>query len=223
MDPPPPGSTIRQAVRRRPAWPLGMQDMIVTRRVRRDLIGVAGIGVLLCAGAGHLEARQQPDPAVLQQHATEGERALAEGRYADAEKAYETLRQLSPATAEVQARLGLIYFQEGKFGDAIAPLREALRLKPGLPKVDALLAMSLSELGKLRRGAARVDEGLLAAHRRRAAAHVRTPPAARSIRDSAGIWTPLTSRSACRASTPTTRRCCITPPGCLRTTPTCRR
>jgi len=125
-----------------------MQDMIVTRRVRRDLIGVAGIGVLLCAGAGRLEARQQPDPAVLQQHATEGERALAEGRYPDAEKAYETLRRLSPGTAEVQARLGLIYFQEGKFGDAIAPLREALRLKPGLPKVDALLAMSLSELGK---------------------------------------------------------------------------
>ena len=122
--------------------------MIITRRVRRDLIGVAGIGVLLCTGVGRLEARQQPDPAVLQQHATEGERALAEGRYPDAEKAYETLRRLSPQTAEVQARLGLIYLQEGKFGDAIAPLREALRLKPGLPKVDALLAMSLSELGQ---------------------------------------------------------------------------
>ena len=128
-----------------------MQDMIVTRRVRRDLIGVAGIGVLLCTGAGHLEARQQPDPAVLKQHATEGERALAEGRYPDAEKADKTLRRLSPGTAEVQARLGLIYFQEGKFGDAIAPLREALRLKPGLPKVDALLAMSLSEPGSTKR------------------------------------------------------------------------
>ena len=99
-------------------------------------------------GAGRVDARQQPDPAVLQQHAREGERALAEGRYADAQKAYETLRQLSPGTAEVHARLGLIYFQQGKFADAIAPLREALRLKPGLPKVDALLAMSLSELGR---------------------------------------------------------------------------
>ena len=93
-------------------------------------------------------AWQQPDPAVLQQHAKEGERALAEGRYADAEKAYETLRQLTPGTAEVHARLGLIYFQQGKFSDAIAPLREAIRLKPSLPKVDALLAMSLSELGR---------------------------------------------------------------------------
>ena len=85
---------------------------------------------------------------MLQQHAREGERALAEGRYADAQKAYETLRQLTPGTAEVQARLGLIYFQQGKFADAIAPLREAIRLKPSLPKVDALLGMSLSELGR---------------------------------------------------------------------------
>ncbi len=103
---------------------------------------------MLCTGTGSLEARQPPDPAVLQQHAKEGERALAEGRYPDAEKAYEMLRKLSPGTAEVHARLGLIYFQQGKFNEAIAPLREALRLKPGLPKVDALLAMSLSELGK---------------------------------------------------------------------------
>src|SRR5918994_2232947 len=92
-------------------------------------------------------AQQTPD-AVLQKHAQEGERALAAGRYADAEKAYETLRKLSPSTAEVQARLGLIYFQQGKFNDALPALREAIRLKPGLPNVDSLLAMSLSELGR---------------------------------------------------------------------------
>jgi tetratricopeptide (TPR) repeat protein len=109
---------------------------------------VAAIAASLYAGVGRVEAQQQPDPAVLQQHAREGERALAEGRYTDAEKAYETLRQLTPGIAEVHARLGLIYFQQGKFGDAIPPLREATRLKPGLPKVDALLAMSLSELGR---------------------------------------------------------------------------
>ena len=109
---------------------------------------VAAIAAFLSAGAGPIEAWQQPDPAVLQQHAMAGERALAEGRYADAEKAYETLRQLSPATAEVHAQLGVIYFQQGKFAKAVPPLREAIRLKPSLPKVDALLAMSLSELGR---------------------------------------------------------------------------
>ena len=102
---------------------------------------------LLCAVPAAAQV-QQPDAAVLQQQAKEGERALAEGRYADAEQVYETLRGLSPGTAEVHARLGLIYFQQGKFNDAIAPLREAIKLKPGLPKVDTLLAMSLSELGR---------------------------------------------------------------------------
>jgi tetratricopeptide (TPR) repeat protein len=108
---------------------------------------VLAIGTFLCS-ATVVPVARQPATAVLQQHAREGERALAEGRYAEAEKAYETLRQLSPATAEVHARLGLIYFQQGKFIDAVPPLREAIRLKPDLPNVDSLLAMSLSELGK---------------------------------------------------------------------------
>jgi tetratricopeptide (TPR) repeat protein len=106
------------------------------------------VGLMLHAGAVRVEAQQRPDPAVLQQQAAAGERALAEGRYGDAEAAYESLRRLSPGTGEVHARLGLIYFQQGKFADAVAPLREALRLKPELPKVDVLLAMSLSELGQ---------------------------------------------------------------------------
>ncbi|HXW08536.1 MAG TPA: tetratricopeptide repeat protein [Vicinamibacterales bacterium] len=113
----------------------------------RRTVGAAALGASLCAAVVPLAA-QPPDPAVLQQHAKEGERALAEGRYADAQKAYETLRQLSPGTAEVHARLGLIYFQQGKFAEAIPRLREAIKLKPGLPNIDALLAMSLSELGQ---------------------------------------------------------------------------
>lgn len=90
----------------------------------------------------------RPQAAAVQDLAREGERALAEGRYADAQKAYEDLRKLTPAIAEVHARLGLIYFQQGKFTEAIVPLREAIRLKPSLPKIGALLAMSLSELGQ---------------------------------------------------------------------------
>jgi tetratricopeptide (TPR) repeat protein len=117
-------------------------------QVKRNRAVVATVAALISAGVGRVEARPQPDAAVLQQHARDGERALAEGRYADAQKAYETLRQLTPATAEVHARLGLILFQQGRFSAAITPLREAIRLKPSLPKVDALLAMSLSEVGR---------------------------------------------------------------------------
>ena len=121
---------------------------MIERRVSLRLVVLAVVGALLLAGAGWVAAQPVPDPAALRQRASEGERALAEGRYADAEAAYDALRRLSPGTAEVHARLGLIYFQQGKFAEAVVPLREALRLKPGLPKIDVLLAMSLSELGQ---------------------------------------------------------------------------
>ena len=63
------------------------------------------ITLAVCAAACPAAASaQQSDAAVLQQHATAGERALAEGRYVDAENEYETLRKLSPGTAEVHAR-----------------------------------------------------------------------------------------------------------------------
>ena len=122
--------------------------MTIACRAVSRLVGLVVAGGLLLVSPGWLAAQQAPDPAVLQQRAKEGERALAEGRYLDAQNAYESLRKLSPGTAEVHARLGLIYFQQGKFAEAIPPLREAVKLKPGLPKVDALLGMSLSELGR---------------------------------------------------------------------------
>jgi tetratricopeptide (TPR) repeat protein len=94
-------------------------------------------------------ARAQPaDAAQIQSLYQQGERALAERRYADAEQAYERLRQLQPSLAEVHARLGLIHFQQGKFDQAVPLLRRALELKPALPNVPTLLAMSLSEIGR---------------------------------------------------------------------------
>ena len=81
-------------------------------------LGLAMIGALFQPGAGRVDAQAPPDEATLRQRASEGERALAEGRYADAEAAYEALRRLTPGTGEVHARLGLIYFQQGKFAEA---------------------------------------------------------------------------------------------------------
>ena len=125
-----------------------MADITIAWRAASRVAGLALAGAVLCAAPATVDAQPPSDSAVLQQRAKEGERALAEGRYLDAQNAYESLRQLSPGTAEVHARLGLIYFQQGKFAEAIIPLREAIKLKPGLPKVDALLGMSLSELGR---------------------------------------------------------------------------
>lgn len=102
---------------------------------------------------------QQPDPAVLQRYFQEGGKALAEGRYAEAEAAYEKLRQLSPETAEVHASLGVTYFQQGKFTEAVPSLQRALKLKPGLPNLDVLLAMSLSELGRYKEALPGLEKG----------------------------------------------------------------
>jgi tetratricopeptide (TPR) repeat protein len=93
-------------------------------------------------------SRQSSDAGAFQRRFQEAERALADGRYADAAKLYEQLRDADSSVAEVHGRLGLIYFQQGKFEQAVSELRQALKLKPSLPNTDVLLAMSLSELGK---------------------------------------------------------------------------
>jgi tetratricopeptide (TPR) repeat protein len=102
--------------------------------------------LLVAMGSWSTVAHAQDNDSV-EHYAEEGQSALAAGRYADAEKAFEKLRQLEPTMAEVHANLGLIYFQERKFEQAIPALRQALKLKPGLTKSDNLLAMSLSEIG----------------------------------------------------------------------------
>ena len=103
---------------------------------------------LVLAAPAALSGAQPADAGQIQALFQQGERALAEQRYADAERAYERLGELQPGMGDVHARLGLIYFQQGKFADAIAPLRRALKLKPALPNVGSLLAMSLSEVGR---------------------------------------------------------------------------
>jgi tetratricopeptide (TPR) repeat protein len=110
----------------------------------------AGSVVMVVVLAGSLADAQTPAPATdqIQVLYQRGERALAEQRYADAEQAYEQMRQLQPAVAEVHARLGLIYFQQGRYADAVPSLQRALQLKPALPNVGSLLAMALSEIGR---------------------------------------------------------------------------
>lgn len=84
----------------------------------------------------------------IEKYSEQGQQALEQGRYAEAEAAFEKLREWEPGVVEVHANLGLIYFQQGKFESAISALRQALKLKAALPKTAALLAISLSEIGR---------------------------------------------------------------------------
>ena len=124
--------------------------------------------VLGLVSAGSLVLAQAPEPGALERYAGEGQKALAEGRWAEAARAYEKLRELSPETAEVHAQLGMIRFRQRDFSRAVPALREALKLKPGLPNVDVLLAMCLSELGQyeealpgLEKGFGQTSEGMM--------------------------------------------------------------
>ena len=110
---------------------------------------------LLCGYA----AAQAPNTDEVQRYAEEGQNALAQGQYGEAEKAYEKLRDLEPGMAEVHANLGLIYFQEKKFDQSVPTLRQALKLKPNLPKTATLLAMSLSELGRFSEALPGLEKG----------------------------------------------------------------
>lgn len=102
--------------------------------------------LLVCA-AQVLVAQAGPNTS-LASGLAQGEKALAEGRYSDAELIYRSLKKLNPGIAEVHARLGLTLFQEKQFEAAVPFLRQAFRLKPALPNTDVLLAMCFSELGQ---------------------------------------------------------------------------
>src|SRR5438874_10052115 len=124
----------------------------------------SGRGVLRCVLmsfwlSGSCILAQSSHAIAIQRYSEEGQKALATGRYDDAEQAYEKLRELEPRTAEVHANLGLIYFQQRKFEQAVPTLREALKLKPSLGKSEALLAMSLSELGRYREALPGLERG----------------------------------------------------------------
>lgn len=62
--------------------------------------GSVAVVVVLAGPAAHARA-QQADAGQIQALYRQGERALAEQRYADAEQAYERLRELQPGLADV--------------------------------------------------------------------------------------------------------------------------
>ena len=94
-----------------------------------------------------------------EQYAEQAQRAMAQGHFAEAERAFEKLRELEPKVAEIHANLGVVYFQERKYEQAIQALRQALKLNPALQKASTLLAISLSELGHYKEAIPGLEKG----------------------------------------------------------------
>lgn len=93
------------------------------------------------------------------QYASEGQAALAQGRYDEAQTAFEKLAKLDPDIAEVHATLGAIYFKQRNYGAAIHQIQTAQKLKPSLPRLDSLMGLSLSELGRFAEALPRLEKG----------------------------------------------------------------
>jgi tetratricopeptide (TPR) repeat protein len=143
---------------------------MMNMRTKKAISGVALICwlVALWLSPSFGAQAQSAEDSRLRELAREAGQALGERRYADAERIYEKLRQLSPNTAEIHAQLGLAYFQQGKFAQAAPAFQQALKLKPALPNLDLLLAMAQSELGRykealpaLRKGFTRTTDPVL--------------------------------------------------------------
>lgn len=96
--------------------------------------------------ASPLTAQSSDDSAA--RLASEGQRALAAGHYAEAQGDFEQLAHLAPSVAEVHATLAVIYFKQRAYENAVREIHTALKLKPGLPRLDILLGLSLSELNR---------------------------------------------------------------------------
>jgi tetratricopeptide (TPR) repeat protein len=122
------------------------------------------IALLLGASLGSRALAQSSNSDLIERYFKQGQIAISEGRYSEAERVYEELRQLDPGTAEVYGNLGLVYFQERKFEHAVPTLRQALKLKPNLPQADVFLALSLSELGEFKEALPGLQKGLHNSH-----------------------------------------------------------
>lgn len=102
--------------------------------------------LLLGSLAPQLSAQSSEDSAA--RLASEGQRALASGHYAEAQSDFEQLAHLAPSVAELHATLAVIYFKQRAYENAVREIHTALKLKPGLPRLDILLGLSLSELDR---------------------------------------------------------------------------
>jgi tetratricopeptide (TPR) repeat protein len=120
--------------------------------------GFPGALLVLCLSIP-LALAQSTNDELMQKYAEAGQKAMASGQYAEAEKNFVAMEKLQPSIAEIHATLGVIYFTEKKFEKAVAEIRQAEKLKPGLPNLNTLLALSLSELGQYEEALPNLETG----------------------------------------------------------------
>jgi tetratricopeptide (TPR) repeat protein len=97
--------------------------------------------------------------AEIARYTNEGQQALAQGHFAEAQADFEKLANLEPDVAEVHATLAAVCYQQREYEEAIHEARAAQKLKPSLPKLDSLLALSLAETGRFEQALPGLEKG----------------------------------------------------------------
>src|SRR5271154_6565794 len=87
----------------------------------------------------------------LAELATQGEAALRDQQYDQAEKVYEQIVKLDPQSARAHSNLGFAFYMKGSYPLAIAQFRKALDLDPHLDRTPVLLALSYFDSGEYER------------------------------------------------------------------------
>lgn len=98
--------------------PIGLEGLFVRSTLAQNGLPVRDLVVdrtpLRLYGDRTPVSAQSSDDNLIQRYSEQGQRALADEHYCEAEQAFEKLRDLQPGVAEVYANLGLIYFEERK-------------------------------------------------------------------------------------------------------------
>jgi len=105
------------------------------------------------------QAQTASEDDASDRYATEGQRALAAGRFAEARSDFEQLEKLHPEVAEVHATLAAIDYKLRAYDAAVTEVRAAQKIKPGLPRLDSLLGLSLAERGSFQEALPRLEKG----------------------------------------------------------------
>jgi len=115
--------------------------------------------VLLCCFPLIAPAQSSADDDASNRYATEGQQALAAGRFAEARTDFEQLEKLHPEVAEVHATLAAIDYKLRAYDAAVTEVRAAQKIKPNLPRLDSLLGLSLAEQGSFEEALPRLEKG----------------------------------------------------------------
>jgi tetratricopeptide (TPR) repeat protein len=113
---------------------------VLGRSWKEKLLPRLMFALVFCPGLLGLSPQvSHTDPKAI---AEDGQRALAERRYADAERDFKQLLKLDNRSASVYSNLGVVYLRTGRLDLAIDALLKAKALAPGVPGIRLNLGLA---------------------------------------------------------------------------------